>query len=253
MTELFIGTAGWSLPSQMKNEFPSPGTHLERYARVLNGVEINSCFYREHKPETYTKWAAAVPDDFRFAVKLSRYFTQEMRLRETGEKLREILAGIAHLGKKWDVLLVQLPPSLDFEPAVAAAFLAELRGLLPELGIAWEPRHRSWTTPPALALLAEFKIAKVLADPEPCPLPVDTRTHAPLNYIRWHGSPEIYKSRYAPAEIERLAESITGHPGGRTWCIFDNTTYGFATENARELQSAIARPRTGTFPAQPSL
>jgi uncharacterized protein YecE (DUF72 family) len=33
-------------------------------------MEINSSFYRSHRPATYARWAASVPDDFRFAVKM---------------------------------------------------------------------------------------------------------------------------------------------------------------------------------------
>ena len=41
--------------------------HLERYARRLSAAEINSSFYRPHQRKTYERWAASVPDDFRFA------------------------------------------------------------------------------------------------------------------------------------------------------------------------------------------
>ena len=57
-----------------------------RYARKLNCAEINSCFYREHKPETYAKWAASVPENFRFAVKAPRSITHEGELRVEGEE-----------------------------------------------------------------------------------------------------------------------------------------------------------------------
>jgi uncharacterized protein YecE (DUF72 family) len=97
--EIYIGTAGWSIPSSLAQRFPGSGTHLERYARIFNAVEINSSFYRDHQIKTYERWAKSVPPDFRFSVKLSRYFTQEMRLKETGPKLAKTLEGIKGLGK----------------------------------------------------------------------------------------------------------------------------------------------------------
>jgi uncharacterized protein YecE (DUF72 family) len=41
---------------------------LERYATRFSAAEINSTFHRSHKPQTLTRWAASVPDDFRFAA-----------------------------------------------------------------------------------------------------------------------------------------------------------------------------------------
>ena len=78
---VFVGCAGWSIPRQHASYFPSEGSHLERYARFLPAVEINSSFYRPHKPATYARWAASVPDGFRFLFKLPRAITHERRLR----------------------------------------------------------------------------------------------------------------------------------------------------------------------------
>ena len=76
-----IGTAGWSIPKAVANAFPASGSHLARYAQVLNAAEINTSFYRNHRPEVYARWAAQTPDGFRFAVKLPRTITHDQRLR----------------------------------------------------------------------------------------------------------------------------------------------------------------------------
>jgi uncharacterized protein YecE (DUF72 family) len=231
---IFVGTAAWTIPAHLKGEFPPEGSHLARYARVFDAVEINSSFYRDHKPETYARWAAAVPAHFRFAVKLSRYFTQEMRLRETGARLGEVLAGIAELGPKWGFLLVQLPPSLDFVKADAARFLKALRRHY-KGALAWEPRHLSWASARAVALLDAHGVTKVVADPERCPWPPEqmARQSAPA-YFRLHGSPEIYRSQYSPEYLARVSASLTAlaRKGRDPWCIFDNTTFGHATADA---------------------
>ena len=56
-----IGTAGWVIPRQSAEMVAGEGSHLERYARVMNCVEINSSFHRAHRPATWTRWAEAVP------------------------------------------------------------------------------------------------------------------------------------------------------------------------------------------------
>ncbi len=57
--------------------FVSQGTHLERYAQTFNSCEINSSFYRPHKPETWSRWAASVPAGFQFSVKAPKSITHE--------------------------------------------------------------------------------------------------------------------------------------------------------------------------------
>src|SRR5476651_1777851 len=105
-----IGTAGWSIPAQYKDEFPGAGTHLERYGARLKAVEINSSFYRSHQRKTYERWATSVPEDFRFAVKLPRSITQNQRLKDCDDLLTRFVEGSAGLGAKLGVMLVQLPP-----------------------------------------------------------------------------------------------------------------------------------------------
>ena len=155
-----IGTAGWSIPKEHAAPFPATGSHLERYAKVLNAVEINSSFYRPHRTATYERWAASVPEEFRFAVKIPKAITHERRLKEAGDLLDRFLLEVAGLGPKLGPLLVQLPPSLAFQDGVADRFLADLRSRIGG-SIVCEPRHASWFTPDVDGLLGEFGVARV--------------------------------------------------------------------------------------------
>jgi uncharacterized protein YecE (DUF72 family) len=235
---LFAGTAGWAIPARLAARFPGPGSHLERYGARLGAVEINSSFYRHHLPKTYARWAAATPSGFRFAVKLARAFTHDARLAPPGEAVRASLAAIAELKEKFAVLLVQLPPSLAFEAGRAHRFLSFLRDYCPAR-VAWEPRHPSWAGEEALALLETHGAARVLADPDPCPAGRLLSSDRALRYYRLHGSPEIYRSNYRPPFLRRLAASIEAAPSASVWCVFDNTTFGYALENALELRSLL--------------
>ena len=76
MRKAMIGTAGWSIPAQHATAFPSSGSHLDRYSHRFLAVEINSSFYRPHRPGTYQRWAATVPAAFRFAVKMPKIITR---------------------------------------------------------------------------------------------------------------------------------------------------------------------------------
>ena len=68
MGDVRIGTAGWAIPRAVADAFPAEGSGLQRYAARLNAVEINATFYRPPKVGTMARWAAATPDDFRFAL-----------------------------------------------------------------------------------------------------------------------------------------------------------------------------------------
>src|SRR4029453_18601385 len=109
-----VGTAGWSIPRAAAVQFNSVGTHLQRYSLRLRCAEINSSFSRRHTASTYAKGRGSTPADFRFAVKVPRTITHELKLRDTREALVEFLAGTEGLAEKRGPLLVQLPPSLAF-------------------------------------------------------------------------------------------------------------------------------------------
>jgi uncharacterized protein YecE (DUF72 family) len=233
-----LGCAGWSLPRACWPAFPSDGTHLQRFARRFSAVEINSSFYRPHRPATYRKWAASVPEGFSFCVKVPRQITHEQRLRDCGAALERFLEEATELGDRLGCLLLQLPPSLGFESAVAGDFFEALRERYAG-PLALEPRHASWLD--AEGLLDRWRIARVAADPSPITGGDQPGGWAGMRYYRLHGSPRIYHSAYATEWLERLADELRrcAQAGVPSWCIFDNTASGAAVDNALALQSML--------------
>lgn len=235
--QLFIGTAGWSIPRASGHRCEGEGTHLQRYARVFRCAEINSSFHRPHGATTYAKWAAATPADFRFAVKVPKRITHEQRLRRSRAALEQFLDETSGLGSKRGPLLVQLPPSLEFDARVAGRFFALMRSL--HAGpIVCEPRHPSWFGS-AEALLVRYQAARVAADPPPAPGANTPGGWRGLTYFRLHGSPRTYWSSYSPAALDDIAQFMRQCSGER-WCVFDNTASGAALENAWQLQTIAA-------------
>jgi uncharacterized protein YecE (DUF72 family) len=233
-----IGTAGWSIASQYAGRFPDTGFALERYARRLSSVEVNSSFYRSHRPATWTRWAAIVPDDFRFAVKVPRAITHERRLRDCGGLIARLIEETVGLGAKLGVLLVQLPPSMVYQSDVAEDFFSELAAATPAR-IVCEPRHPSWFDDGPERMLVELEVARVAADPArvvAAGLPGGWRG---LSYWRLHGSPVMYRSPYGTERLGAYAALIEReHKGAEPpWCIFDNTAAMAALGDAFELAS----------------
>lgn len=238
---IYIGCAGWSVPKEYAAHFPEAGTHLERYAGVFPGVEINSSFYRPHQFATYERWARSVPDDFRFAVKVPKSITHTSRLMHIEADLERFLSECAGLGQKIGPLLVQLPPSLRYDIQTVDAFFTTLRQRFSG-AVVCEPRHVTWFTCEAEQLLSRHRVARVAADPALTPAAAEPGGWNGLVYYRLHGSPKIYYSDYAPAYLEaligKLARAATH--GVPVWCIFDNTAAFAATGNALHVWGQLS-------------
>ena len=240
---LHIGTAGWTLPRQHAGLFPAEGSHLLRYTGGLNCAEINSSFHRPHRRKTWERWAATVPDKFRFAVKLPKAITHTAGLLNTGALLAEFMAQVTGLGEKLGPLLVQLPPKLAYDEGVAHEFLTTLRELHSG-SVVLEPRHASWFMPAVDRTLRGFEVARVAADPpKGSPLAALPGGFRRLEYWRLHGAPRTYYSEYSEAFLTEFAASLQRRSpaaGAGTWVIFDNTALGHATANALALQGLMA-------------
>jgi uncharacterized protein YecE (DUF72 family) len=243
MPRVYIGCAGWSLPREAQAHFPAEGTHLVRYAARLPAAEINTSFYRPHRPATYARWATSVPPGFRFSVKVPRAITHERRLSDAEPLLDTFLGEVAALGPALGCLLVQLPPSLAFDPAVADAFFAALRARHPGPAVV-EPRHASWFGPEPDALLVARRVGRVAADPARVPAAAAPGGWPGTVYYRLHGSPRVYYSAYDAAYLDALAARLRAEarvPGAPPpWCVFDNTASGAGTANALDLLARMA-------------
>jgi len=236
---VFVGTAGWSIPREARRWAGAAGSHLRRYGREFACVEINSSFYRPHRRETYVRWASAVPPGFKFAIKCPREITHERKLRNIDAALTRFLFEISGLGRKRGPVLVQLPPSFEFDRRRVMQFFTRLRTA--DRGpVVCEPRHPSWFTDDVDQLLRRFRIARVAADPirgagSGCPA-----GWTGIAYFRLHGSPRMYWSRYHPEYIRTLASTLRLLPSRtQVWCIFDNTAASAAIQNAHELARTL--------------
>lgn len=242
---VLIGTAGWTLPREVQGRFPDEGTHLQRYATRFPAAEINTSFYRSHRASTWARWADSVPDGFRFSAKLPRAITHAAKLVDAGAALDAFLAEVAALGDKLGCVLVQLPPSLQFDPDVAGTFFHALRERHAG-AVACEPRHVTWFTPHADALLASASVARVAADPVRAPGADQPGGWRGMAYFRLHGSPRMYYSSYTPEYLGTLAAQIEdARRHGPVWCIFDNTTLGAAAGNALDLLDRLDSSEPG--------
>lgn len=234
---VLVGTAGWTIARQEAEHFPAEGSSLERYAARFPVAEINSSFHRPHRLSTWERWRDSVPEHFRFSAKIPKTITHQRKLVDCSELLTEFIGQVDVLRSKLAVLLVQLPPKLAFDAAVARQFFSDLRPLT-KAHVACEPRHPSWFTEEADEILESLRVARVAADPAICPEASSPGGWHGLHYWRLHGSPIIYRSSYAE-RIPALAAGMTAGPEAERWCIFDNTASSAAVGDALALMEAL--------------
>ena len=170
-----VGVGGWVYEPWRDNFYPAGLAHareLEHLSRRVTAIEINATYYRTQSPASFARWRDAVPEDFVFSVKATRYATNRRVLAEAGESIERFVAsGIAELGPKLGPIVWQFATTKAFDGADFDAFLKLLPkrvGTLP-LRHAVEVRHPSFMCAEYVALARRHGVATVFADSDDYP------------------------------------------------------------------------------------
>src|SRR4051795_3521370 len=187
MGRVLVGCSGWQYASWREALYPKGCPQrdwLSVYAAQYPTVEVNSTFYRLPKRDPVARWVEQVPDDFVFAVKVSRYITHIKRLTTVADgwsRLHERIEPLIEAGRL-GTLLWQLPAHFKRDDERLAAALRELPR---EHRHAFEFREPGWFADDVYALLREHGVACVLAHDARRPLPAPPRT-ADFTFVRFH-------------------------------------------------------------------
>ncbi|MBV8653912.1 MAG: DUF72 domain-containing protein [Alphaproteobacteria bacterium] len=215
-----VGIGGWTFEPWRGTFFPEGLPHareLEYAASKLTAIEVNGTYYSSQSPKSFAAWAKAAPDGFVYTLKASRFCTNRRVLGEAQESIgRFVGQGIVELGDKLGPILWQFMPTKKFDPDDFGAFLA----LLPDkreglrLRHAVEVRHDSFRDPAFVALCRKAGVAIVFADKAPYPTIADLS--ADFVYARLQQAREEEPDGYAPAELDRWAETARAWAAGET-------------------------------------
>jgi uncharacterized protein YecE (DUF72 family) len=137
---LVAGASGFSFPTWRPGFYPAglkPAGFLAFYAARLPVVELNTTFYRMPAAAQLERWAGAVPDGFRFAVKAPRSLSVWGRVAEGPG----FCARVRALGDRLGPVLVRLADDRRRDDAFLAALLAALDD---DLQVALDLRDPSW-------------------------------------------------------------------------------------------------------------
>ncbi|HEY7736712.1 MAG TPA: DUF72 domain-containing protein [Candidatus Limnocylindrales bacterium] len=241
MTGLAIGTSGFDYEHWVGAFYPRDlerGRRLEFYARTFSTLELNVTFYRTPKASAFSRWRDIVSDEFRFAVKASRYLTHIRRLRAPREPVEFLMDRVSRLDNRLGPILIQLPPDmrvdLDRLAATLDAFGEGVR-------VAFEPRHPSWFRDEVCRLLAAHDAVLCLVDRRGPKTPA-WRT-AGWVYARFHAGraspPSCYGSTALASWADRLRDGRSRPPEG--FAYFNNDGHGCAIRNALQLRRLLDR------------
>lgn len=200
--ELHIGTSGFAYRAWIGPFYPA-GTPeramLTWYATRFDTVEINSTFYRFPTAARLAAWAAQVPEQFRFAMKVPQRITHIRRLRGVERDLEILIATATTLGSRLGPLLFQLPPRMPRDPEA----LKRVTALLPPaLRAAFEFRDPSWLVEEIHGLLAEKGCALCFNDATmPAPRPTTD-----WGYVR------LRRERYDDSDLRESAAALITQP-----------------------------------------
>jgi uncharacterized protein YecE (DUF72 family) len=98
-----IGTAGWSYDDWRGPFYPATlpkAAWLSHYAKFFDFTEINATFYNVPESSTIRAWDQAVPEEFRFAVKVWQRVTHETGSSPELESLGQFLDALGPLHDK---------------------------------------------------------------------------------------------------------------------------------------------------------
>ncbi|WP_426168063.1 DUF72 domain-containing protein [Sandarakinorhabdus sp. DWP1-3-1] len=209
-----VGIGGWDFDPWRGTFYPdglAKTKQLDHAARHLTAIEVNATFYSRQKPATFAKWAAAVPDGFKFSLKASRYSVARKKLAEGEASIATFLdQGFTELGDRLGPILWQFAATKVFDPDDIAAFLQLLPATKDGLPLrhALEPRHESFRDPAFLALAKAANAAVVFADAEDYPC-IDADT-ADFRYARLQRAVEDCATGYDDKALDDWARAARG-------------------------------------------
>ena len=213
---LLVGTSSFSTTDWIGPFYPpgtKPAQFLSFYATVFRTVEIDATWHAMPSRAMVEGWAAKVPRDFVFALKVPKVITHEKGLTDCRAEWQQFLRNLEPLGDQLGPLLFQFPYIAKGRDAnewqTGADFTGRLASFLPDipkdLQVAVEVRNDKWIAPPLLDLLRSRDIALSLIDYYTMPPAIELMAEndlvtAPFGYVRFLGNHKSMDKKVAAAK-----------------------------------------------------
>jgi uncharacterized protein YecE (DUF72 family) len=242
LKRLHIGTSGWSYGDWVGIIYPEKTKstdYLKHYSQHFPCTEINNSFYNVPQRRYVEKWMGETPEDFLFCPKIYRGVTHFRKLKPGEDLMQGYWSRWEGFEHRLGPFLIQLPPSLAFDTETVEAFYQLLQSG-PKMKYAVEARHTTWFSEESLYLMNQYDISFAIGDSGKRFPYYETVTNDTV-FIRFHGREVLYATLYKEEEMRYFAEKIHMwlKEGLEVWVFFNNTMYGFALENARQLKGMV--------------
>jgi uncharacterized protein YecE (DUF72 family) len=236
-----IGTSGWSYAHWTRVLYPEglpSERRLDYYVPQFRTAELNASYYKWPTDAAFAHWRRRLPGEFVLSVKAPRALTHAKRLFGPERWLTRIAQGLARLGPRRGVLLVQLPPAASFDHPRLAYFLQ----CVPHgLRVAVEFRNATWHHDRVFALLEQHGAAYCVMSG--AHLPCTLRATARFVYVRLHGPDphHLYAGSYTDDDLHWWADRIREWQGMErdVFVYFNNDGGGNAVRNAITLKHLV--------------
>lgn len=242
-SNLNIGCSGWYYRGWRECFYP-PGSPskgwFHYYASQFKTVELNAPFYSWPTVPTVKTWIRQADGrDFVYTVKVCELITHTRRFANTRLLVRDFGFIADLLGARMGCFLFQLPPSVQYTPAVLREIVGQLE---PGRRNVVEFRHRSWWND---TVYAAFQKAGIVFCSCSAPkLPDELIRTADDVYVRFHGTKQWYRHDYSQDELVQWSKRIRECGARRVWAYFNNDNDCYAPKNAQELLYLL-KPSTG--------
>jgi uncharacterized protein YecE (DUF72 family) len=232
---IHLGTSGWTYDHWKEVFYPNDVPKrqwFEYYCSQFQTVELNASFYRIPTLKVVEGWNSRSPQEFRFAIKMSRLVTHERKLKNCEHELEWFFSVFEPLTKKIAVFLIQLPPTLKFDPDRIINFSR----LFPrDAHAVFEFRNTTWYRDETVSVLRDLGYSFCIHDMSE--LATEKIVTSPIAYIRFHGFDSQYGGDYPDNHLLQWAKWIKAQAarGVSVYGYFNNDIGGFAVKNCRKL------------------
>ena len=211
---------------------------FDYYNDRFKTLELNVTFYRFPRLPFLQEWYNKSPEKFTFSVKAPRAITHYRQFINVKDFLSDFY-GTAQEGlkEKLGCILFQLPPRMAYKEQKLEQIVESLD---PAFTNVLEFRHETWWNQHVYDKLAAHNIT--FCGMNHPTLPQEVVQNTSTIYYRFHGVPELYKSKYKLATLKKIADEIKNSATVKeAYIYFNNDIDGSAITNAIQLEAYIKR------------
>lgn len=241
MAKWWIGCSGFHYKHWKGAFYPeklAQSKWFDYYNNRFKTLELNVTFYRFPQLSFLETWYQKSPDIFCFAVKAPRAITHYKKFVDAQRYLADFYGTVREgLKDKLGCVLFQMPPQIAYNEQKLEQIIESLD---PSFKNVLEFRNESWWDQEVYNKLAANNITFCgMSHPN---LPDDVVQNTQTVYYRFHGVPQLYKSKYDLATLHKVSDLIEKNLAIKeAFIYFNNDIDGSAISNAFEMEAYIEK------------